>query len=101
MEICCFAPTPEDIAAIVDLDQRALGGLWSAQDLFARIGKPQQLLTSFGSVLWQYGGPGKKNHLRMPWQPWQTAAGRSSPHVDQETPDPIIIGVGCYWEIVD
>jgi len=100
VEICCFAPTPEDIAAIVDLDQRALGGLWSAQTYLQELESPNSCLRVLGRSFGNMAAPAEKPS-KDAMAAMATAAGRSSPHVDQETPDPIIIGVGCYWEIVD
>ena len=60
MEICCFAPTPEDIAAIVDLDQRALGGLWSAQTYLQELESPNSCLRVLGRSFGNMAAPAEK-----------------------------------------
>ncbi|MEB3312557.1 MAG: ribosomal protein S18-alanine N-acetyltransferase [Cyanobacteriota bacterium] len=43
-EISCLEPTPQDIPALVDLDQRSLGGLWSAPTYQREIDSPNSCL---------------------------------------------------------
>jgi ribosomal-protein-alanine N-acetyltransferase len=101
VEICCFPPTPEDIAAIVDLDQRALGGLWSAQTYLRELASPNSCLRVLGRSFDNIEAPAEKPS-KPAMAAIETAARKCSPHGDQEIPDSlIIIGVGCYWEIVD
>lgn len=43
-EISCLEPTPQDIPALVALDQRSLGGLWSAPTYRREIDSPNSCL---------------------------------------------------------
>ncbi|MFM7470287.1 MAG: ribosomal protein S18-alanine N-acetyltransferase, partial [Nodosilinea sp.] len=43
-EICCLEPSPQDIAALVDLDRRSLGGIWSAATYGREIESPNSCL---------------------------------------------------------
>lgn len=43
-EICCLEPSLQDIAALVDLDRRSLGGLWSGATYGQEIASPNSCL---------------------------------------------------------
>ncbi len=92
MQIRCFAPTPEHIPAIVDLDQRALGGLWSAKTYLRELESPNGCLRILGkpfeNIEDSNGEPSKDAMDAMATGHWPTIP-------------TAIIGIGCYWEIVD
>ena len=87
VQICCFAPNPEDIPAIVDLDQRSLGGLWSSKTYLRELESPNSCLRILGKSLENIEDSGSKpsKHSMAPMA------------VEPAS----VIGVGCYWEIVD
>ncbi|MGF1571432.1 MAG: ribosomal protein S18-alanine N-acetyltransferase [Nodosilinea sp.] len=88
-QLYCLAPTPADIPALVDLDQRALGGLWSASGYSRELDSPNSCLR----MVIRGGEP--TVHPK--------AAGRNDPSTDPMAPmaDREILGLGCYWAILD
>ena len=78
-QLYCVAPTLADIPALVELDQRSLGRLWSAAGYRREVDSPNSCLR----VL---------NHRNQ------------ADYLEPSTApiEPIdMIGVGCYWAIVD
>jgi ribosomal-protein-alanine N-acetyltransferase len=102
VQIRCFPPSPENIPAIVDLDQRSLGGLWSAQTYLRELESPNSCLRILGKPLENIEDPGKepsKDSIDSMATVPGTAGARA---MESGTTEPmVIIGVGCYWEIVD
>jgi ribosomal-protein-alanine N-acetyltransferase len=100
VQICCFAPTPENIPAIVDLDQRALGGLWSAKTYLRELQSPNSCLRILSKPLENIedlpGEPSKDSMDAMAMGP-----GSVGTEIKHQGMSGTIIGVGCYWEIVD
>ncbi len=102
MQIRCIAPNPKHIPAIVDLDRRSLGGLWSAQTYLRELESPNSCLRILGQSLNTIepldGKPWKDSLDPIATSPGAEEAGA----VNRETAEPeAIVGVGCYWEIVD
>jgi len=100
VQIRCFAPTPENIPAIVDLDQRALGGLWSAKTYLRELESPNSCVRILGKPPETIENPGKKPS-KDPIDTMATAPGAAGADDKSLGPPETIIGVGCYWEIVD
>lgn len=78
-QIFCATPTPDHIPALVDFDQQVLGGLWSADGYQREMDSPNSCLRvlSFSNL------------------------GASSAVEDGSKDDPDLLGVGCYWAILD
>jgi ribosomal-protein-alanine N-acetyltransferase len=79
----CQAPGHDDIAALVALDQRALGGLWSAEGYGREIDSPNSCLLMLVH----------DSQDRQPAGPDPSIA----PMADTDA----VIGLGCYWAILD
>lgn len=132
--LSCQAPCHDDIAALVALDQLALGGLWSAEGYGREIDSPNScLLMLVHSPHSSQGPEGDLSTASMaglktssapdpqPLQAWLGGQGRSpSRHPPQlgavelsaacgaEDPtsfessgEPALLGLGCYWAILD
>jgi ribosomal-protein-alanine N-acetyltransferase len=84
----CQTPGHHDIAALVALDQRALGGLWSAEGYAREIDSPNSCL------LMLVQSPGSQSLQSSQG----TAAEPSTPSM--VAPDSMI-GLGCYWAILE
>ena len=78
-QIFCATPTSYHLPALVDFDQQVLGGLWSADGYQREIDSPNSCLRVISS------SPGSN--------------GVSSGHPG--IPEPDLLGVGCYWAILD
>ncbi len=79
----CQAPGHNDIATLVALDQRTLGGLWSAEGYTREIDSPNScLLMLVHSPQSSQGAAEEPSTLSMA-------------NLDQ------MIGLGCYWAILD
>ncbi|TVQ06397.1 MAG: ribosomal-protein-alanine N-acetyltransferase [Leptolyngbya sp. DLM2.Bin27] len=93
--LSCQTPGHNDIAALVALDQRALGGLWSAEGYAREIDSPNSCLL----VLVQ-GFPGREGH--PDGQSLQHSQGAAADPSKRSMVDPDqTIGLGCYWAILD
>ena len=82
--ISCHPPTVDQIPALVDLDLRTLGGLWSADGYRRELESPNSCML----VLTQH-----HKRLRPGILSKSTMA---EPGVDER-----IVGLGCYWAILD
>jgi ribosomal-protein-alanine N-acetyltransferase len=79
-QIFCTTPTADHIPALVDFDQRVLGGLWSADGYQREIHSPNSCLRIISPL------------------PLETCSTRT----DQSKPaEPELWGLGCYWAILD
>jgi ribosomal-protein-alanine N-acetyltransferase len=78
-QLTCLPAAIIDIPAIVDLDQRSLGGLWSADGYRRELDSPNSCLLVLS---------------RAPRDSTEQSAKAS-----QSSPD--LLGIGCYWAIVD
>ena len=88
MQICCFTPAPAAIPAIVDLDQRSLGGLWSAKTYLRELESPNSCLR----ILGQFPDPIEAAGEQSSNHPMDAAMVKNRFSV---------VGLGCHWEIVD
>lgn len=79
-QIFCATPTPIHIPALVDFDQRVLGGLWSADGYQREMDSPNSCL-----------------RILSP----SPLGGASADTSYSTTADPEFWGLGCYWAIVD
>jgi ribosomal-protein-alanine N-acetyltransferase len=79
-QIFCATPTPDHIPALVDFDQQVLGGLWSADGYQREMNSPNSCLRVLSPF-----SVGTDS----------TSTGHS------ETAEPDLLGVGCYWAILD
>lgn len=79
----CQVPCHDDIAALVALDQRSLGGLWSADGYGREIDSPNSYLLMLVS----------RPQLRA--VDGEELSRSSMVNLDQ------VIGLGCYWAILD
>ncbi|NJL46010.1 MAG: ribosomal protein S18-alanine N-acetyltransferase [Leptolyngbyaceae cyanobacterium SM2_3_12] len=83
-QIYCLAPTPEDIPTLVEIDQKALGGMWSAAGYRRELDSPNSCLRI---ILHE------RESLTSPLDrlaPGGMAAERQE-----------VLGLGCYWAILD
>lgn len=79
-QIFCATPTPHHIPALVDFDQRVLGGLWRADGYQREMDSPNSCLRVISP-----------SPLGAAW----TGTGHSA------TAKPDFWGLGCYWAILD
>lgn len=83
--LSCQTPCHDDIAALVALDQRTLGGLWSAEGYAREIDSPNSCLRML--VHSPHGTEGDGANL--------SKTSMADPH------NPALLGLGCYWAILD
>ena len=87
---------------MVDLDQRALGGLWSAKTYLRELASPNSCLRILGKPLEDIhdpnGKPSKDAIEAMAPGPGTAGPGVATSGLAEAM---TIIGLGCYWEIVD
>ena len=79
-QIFCATPTPHYIPALVDFDQRVLGGLWSADGYQREMDSPNSCIRVISP---------------SPLEAVSADTGRSEPA------EPEFWGLGCYWAILD
>ncbi len=79
-QIFCVTPTPDHIPAMVDFDQRVLGGLWSADGYQREMDSPNSCLRVISS---------------SPLGATSAGTGHSA------SAEPELWGLGCYWAILD
>lgn len=89
----CRAPGHDDIAALVALDQRALGGLWSAEGYGREIDSPNSCL--FMLLHRPDGSERGAGDL--------STASMADPQiaVNLDLDGDHLLGLGCYWAILD
>lgn len=91
----CQTPGQIDIAALVAIDQRALGGLWSAEGYAREIDSPNSCL-----LMLVQGSEGKEDRQDGP--SLQDSQGATENPLKPSMVDPDqTIGLGCYWAILD
>lgn len=105
--LSCQAPCHDDIAALVALDQRTLGGLWSAEGYGRELDSPNSCLLMLGH---------KPHSIQQTQADLSTASmaalKTASDSEDAEPPpssassldlgdEPTLLGLGCYWAILD
>ncbi len=79
-QIFCAAPASYHLPALVDFDQQVLGGLWLADGYRREMDSPNTCLRVLSSS-----------------SPESNGASGSHPDV----PAPDLLGIGCYWAILD
>jgi [ribosomal protein S18]-alanine N-acetyltransferase len=90
----CQAPSHDDIAALVALDQCALGGLWSAEGYGREIDSPNScLLMLMHSSDVSDVSQGSNAHL--------STVSIANPQISAGLDRPTLLGLGCYWAILD
>ncbi|WP_397193885.1 ribosomal protein S18-alanine N-acetyltransferase [Nodosilinea sp. FACHB-141] len=105
--LSCQTPCHDDIAALVDLDQRTLGGLWSAEGYGRELDSPNSCLLmlvhrphsiqenqadlSTASMAALKMASGSENAKPQP----------SSASSLELSDEPTLLGLGCYWAILD
>jgi [ribosomal protein S18]-alanine N-acetyltransferase len=105
--LSCQAPCHDDIAALVALDQIALGGLWSAEGYGREIDSPNSCLLML--VHKPHSIQGNQADLSTASM---AAVKISSGSVETDLPpslslslgqtdEPMLLGLGCYWAILD
>ncbi|MGG6241355.1 GNAT family N-acetyltransferase [Nodosilinea sp. AN01ver1] len=122
--LSCQPPSQDDIAALVALDQSALGGLWSAEAYSREIASPNSRLLmlvhrpnatggavadlSIASIADLQADGGKGLAPAAPGEsisatPDKTGPDREPNHEpDEPEPEaPTLMGLGCYWAILD
>ncbi len=107
--LSCQAPCHDDIAALVALDQRSLGGLWSAEGYGRELDSPNSCLRIL--VHRPHGSQGGDSDPSMPSMDYpQSPAGLAPPGPEVQAPEapeprhpdaPTLLGLGCYWAILD
>lgn len=105
--LSCQAPCHNDIAALVALDQLALGGLWSAEGYGREIDSPNSCLLMLVHSPHGIGSRG----LGLSTASMATLKTASGLEATDEPPgsalsleatdQPILLGLGCYWAILD
>lgn len=73
-QLCCQAPSVDDLPAIVRLDQRCLGGLWSEAGYRRELDSPNSFFRILSTL---------------------------EPALAAVPSTPSIIGIGCLWAILD
>lgn len=105
--LACQAPCHDDIAALVALDQRTLGGLWSAEGYGRELDSPNSCLLML--VHKSHGIQGSQADLSTaPMAAPKTASGleegepqlNPAPGLDHND-EPTLLGLGCYWAILE
>lgn len=103
--LSCQVPCHADLPALVALDQRALGGLWSAEGYGRELDSPNSCLLML--VHRPHGNQGGEADLSMAsmadppldlgsnWPALAEAPGSG------EIDAPALLGLGCYWAILD
>jgi ribosomal-protein-alanine N-acetyltransferase len=79
-QIFCATPTLLHIPTLVDFDQRVLGGLWSADGYQREMDSPNSCLRALS---------------------FSNLEANSAIEGGSEAGDPDLLGVGCYWAILD
>ncbi|QQE65269.1 ribosomal-protein-alanine N-acetyltransferase [Leptolyngbya sp. BL0902] len=79
-QIFCTTPTPDHIPALVDFDQQVLGGLWSADGYQREMASPNSCLRALS-----FSNLGASAAIKD----------------DSKVNYPDLLGVGCYWAILD
>lgn len=89
----CQAPGHDDISALVALDQRALGGLWSAEGYGREIDSPNSCLLMLLNR--SDGSERAEDDL--------STVSMADPQifVNLDVDGATLLGLGCYWAIVD
>ncbi|MGB3310761.1 MAG: ribosomal protein S18-alanine N-acetyltransferase [Nodosilinea sp.] len=111
--ISCQTPGHDDIAALVALDQQALGGLWSAEAYGREIDSPNSCLLMLVHAPKDIEVEAAKRSIAS-MADSQTARGLERAELDQsirstdghstgsgESDQPTLLGLGCYWAILD
>lgn len=108
-DLFCQAPCHDDIAALVALDQRALGGLWSAEGYGRELDSPNSCLLMLGhrpNANLPNANDGSEAKLSMAsiadpqhCLGLESAVDASAGCTDAEAP--VVLGLGCYWAILD
>ena len=107
----CQAPDHDDISALVALDQRALGGLWSAEGYGREIDSPNSCLLML--LHRPDGSEGAEDDLstasmadpQVSASPVSASPVSASPvsasPVSASLAGATLLGLGCYWAILD
>ena len=97
----CQAPDHDDISALVALDQRALGGLWSAEGYGREIDSPNSCLLML--LHRPDGSEGAEDDLSTASMadPQVSASPVSASPVSAGLAGATLLGLGCYWAILD
>lgn len=90
--LCCHFPSEADLPAIVSLDQRCLGGLWSEAGYRRELESPNSLFRILSTPT-----SGAQAATAAPAEDFTTldAAANAKPSTAS------IIGIGCLWAILD
>jgi ribosomal-protein-alanine N-acetyltransferase len=105
--LSCQAPCHDDIAALVALDQRTLGGLWSAEGYGRELDSPNSRLLML--VHSPHGIQGNQADLSTASMAALKPAAGADAALPQPSPalgldprdEPTLLGLGCYWAILD
>ncbi|HEY9736136.1 MAG TPA: ribosomal protein S18-alanine N-acetyltransferase [Trichocoleus sp.] len=91
-KLCCHFPNEEDLPAIVSLDQRCLGGLWSESGYRRELESPNSLFRILSTPA-------------VSSQAAKASRAKDSTTLDlaaeAEPSTASIIGIGCLWAILD
>lgn len=108
-DLSCQAPCHDDIAALVALDQRSLGGLWSAEGYGRELDSPNSCLRIL--VHRPHGSQGTNSDPSRPSMDGPQSSASLAPSGPEAlgpgapepgNPDePTLLGLGCYWAILD
>lgn len=98
----CRVPCNDDIAALVALDQLALGGLWSAEGYGRELASPNSCLL----MLVDRPNANDESQLRPSIASMADSQYSLSPELaaceaSAAAEAPTVLGLGCYWAILD
>ncbi|WOD38669.1 ribosomal protein S18-alanine N-acetyltransferase [Nodosilinea sp. E11] len=106
--LSCQPPSHNDIAALVALDQRTLGGLWSAEGYGRELDSPNScLLMLVHSPQGSQTGAANLSTASMAspqlsMTPTPLDSVDPDALFDSSSPEmPTLMGLGCYWAILD
>ncbi|MBD1918682.1 GNAT family N-acetyltransferase [Phormidium sp. FACHB-322] len=105
--LSCQAPCHDDIAALVALDQRTLGGLWSAEGYERELNSPNSCLLML--LHKPHSIQGDQADLSTASMAALQTASDAEDAEPQPGPalgldhrdEPTLLGLGCYWAILD
>jgi ribosomal-protein-alanine N-acetyltransferase len=103
--LSCQAPCHDDIAALVALDQRTLGGLWSAEGYGRELDSPNSCLLMLvhkpHSIQENQADLSTASMAALKTASGSEDAGPRPVSGLDPSDEPNLLGLGCYWAILD
>ncbi|MEO1070347.1 MAG: GNAT family N-acetyltransferase, partial [Cyanobacteria bacterium J06638_6] len=100
--LSCQSPSQDDIADLVALDQRALGGLWSAEGYKREIDSPNScLLMLVHRPFDREGNESSSSTSARDGANRSLGLGPAVGGISDGDREGNLLGLGCYWAILD